>query len=232
MFPMLMTAAGTLAPAKVFVIGGGVAGLQAIATARRLGAVVEAYDIRPEVKEQVESLGARFVELPLDVKETQDAGGYAKAMDEGFLARQRELMARVIAHSDVVIATASVPGKQAPVLVTREMVEGMHPGSVIVDVAAEQGGNCEVTRAGQTVLHAGVSVIGPLNISAQVPSHASQMLARNIANFLALIVKKGELVLDLSDPIVSETLVARGGQVVGPLIRAALGMPELGPAAS
>ena len=181
MFPMMMTAGGTLTPARVFVIGGGVAGLQAIATARRLGAVVQAYDVRPAVKEQVESLGGKFVELPIEAGDAQDAGGYAKAMDEAFYARQREMMAKVIAGCDVVIATAAVPGKKAPVLITAEMVDGMPPGSVVVDVAAEQGGNCEVTRAGENVVRNGVTVMGPVNLAASVPYHASQMYARNVS---------------------------------------------------
>jgi NAD(P) transhydrogenase subunit alpha len=225
MFPMMMTAGGTLTPARVFVIGGGVAGLQAIATARRLGAVVQAYDVRPAVKEQVESLGGKFVELPLEAGDAQDAGGYAKAMDESFYRRQREMMAKVIAACDVVISTAAVPGKKAPVLITAEMVDGMPPGSVIVDVAAEQGGNCEVTRAGEDVVRNGVTVMGPVNLAASVPNHASQMFARNVSNFLALIVKDGALAIDTADDIVRETLVARGGEVVHPRVREALGLP-------
>jgi NAD(P) transhydrogenase subunit alpha len=224
LFPMMMTAGGTLAPAKVFVIGGGVAGLQAIATARRLGAVVEAYDVRPAVKEQVESLGARFVELPLETRDSQDAGGYARAMDEDFYRRQRETMARVVAEQDVVIATAAVPGRKAPVLITAEMVDAMRPGAVIVDVAAEQGGNCELTRPGAELTRGGVSVLGPLNLAAAVPHHASQLHSRNLANFLALIVKGGALSLDLNDEIVRETLVARDGQVVHARLREALGL--------
>jgi proton-translocating NAD(P)+ transhydrogenase subunit alpha len=227
LFPMLMTAAGTLAPAKVFVIGAGVAGLQAIATAKRLGAVVEAYDVRPAVKEQIESLGARFVELAIEAKDSQDAGGYAKAMDEAFYARQRELLGQALADQDVVIATAAVPGKKAPLLITANAVDGMKPGSVIVDVAAEQGGNCEVTKPGETVLRNGVSVIGPLNLSSSVPAHASQMFARNVVNFLGLIVKKGALSIDLADDIVRETLVARDGEVLNPRLREALGLPAL-----
>lgn len=222
MFGMLMTAGGTLAPAKVLVMGVGVAGLQAIATARRLGAVVQAYDIRPAVKEQVQSLGAKFVELPLETQDAQDAGGYAKAMGDDFLKRQRELMGKVVAGSDVVIATAAVPGKKAPVLVTADMVDAMQPGSVIVDVAAEQGGNCELTRPGDTVTRNGVTVLGPLNPAAAVPGHASQMYAKNLANFLALLVKDGGFVLDLNDDIVRETLVARGGEIANPRVREAL----------
>jgi NAD(P) transhydrogenase subunit alpha len=231
LFPMLMTAGGTLAPARVFVIGGGVAGLQAIATVRRLGAVVEAYDIRPAVKEQVESLGAKFVELPLDTAGAQDAGGYAKAMDESFYNRQRETMARVVAASDAVVSTAAVPGKKAPILITADMVDGMRPGSVIVDVAAEQGGNCELTKPGEVVVRKGVTILGPVNLAASVSSHASQMHAKNIANFLGLLVKKGVLSVDVGDEIVRETLVARGGDVVHPRLRESLGLPALAEAA-
>lgn len=227
MFPMMMTAGGTLTPARVFVIGGGVAGLQAIATARKLGAVVQAYDVRPAVKEQVESLGGKFVELPIEAGDSQDAGGYAKAMDESFYRRQRETMAKVIAGCDVVIATAAVPGKKAPVLITGEMVDAMPPGSVIVDVAAEQGGNCEITVAGKDVVRNGVTVMGPVNLAASVPYHASLMFARNVSNFLALIVKEGALKVDTADDIVRETLVARGGEVVHPKVREALGLPAL-----
>jgi NAD(P) transhydrogenase subunit alpha len=229
MFPMLMTAGGTLAPARVLVIGAGVAGLQAIATAKRLGAVVQAYDVRPAVKEQVESLGAKFVELPLDAGEAQDKGGYAKAMDESFYRRQRETMAKVVAASEVVIATAAVPGKKAPVLITGEMVDAMPPGAVVVDVAAEQGGNCEVTRAGETVMRGGVTVLGPVNLPATIPNHASQMFGRNIASFLALLVSAGELEIDTDDEIVRETLVTRGGEVVHPRVREALGLAALPP---
>jgi NAD(P) transhydrogenase subunit alpha len=227
MFPMLMTAGGTLAPARVFVIGAGVAGLQAIATARRLGAVVEAYDVRPEVKEQIESLGAKFVELPIETGNAQDKGGYAKVMDDAFYRRQRETMTRAVAGADVVITTAAIPGKKAPVLITADMVTGMRPGSVIVDVAAEQGGNCEVTQPGETVIKGGVTVLGPVNMASSVPTHASQMHARNTANFLALVVKGGVLTLDLSDEIVAATLVSRGGEVVHPRLREALGLPAL-----
>ncbi|MCR4414875.1 MAG: Re/Si-specific NAD(P)(+) transhydrogenase subunit alpha [Thermoguttaceae bacterium] len=216
MFPMLMTAAGTLTPARVFVVGAGVAGLQAIATARRLGAVVSAYDVRPAVKEQVQSLGARFVEMPLESSQAEAAGGYARAMDEDFYRRQRELMHRVVAESDVVIATAAVPGQRAPVLVTEAMVAAMAPGSVIVDLAAERGGNCELTQPGQTVVRHGVSILGPLNLPAEVPDHASQMYAKNVTNFLLHLVNDGQVRLDLEDPIVAETLVARDGRVVHP----------------
>jgi NAD(P) transhydrogenase subunit alpha len=219
MFPMLMTAAGTLTAAKVFIVGAGVAGLQAIATARRLGAKVEAYDVRPAVKEQVQSLGARFVEMPLETADAEDKGGYAKAQDESFYRRQREMMLRVVAASDVVITTALIPGKKAPILVTREMAEGMPPGSVIVDLAAERGGNCALTRPDEVVVHNGVTIVGPSNPAALVPNHASQMYAKNIVTFLNhLLGKEGAtkpaLELDLSDEITRETLLTRGGQVV------------------
>jgi NAD(P) transhydrogenase subunit alpha len=223
-FPMLTTAAGTLAPARVLVVGAGVAGLQAIATARRLGAVVEAYDVRPAVKEQVESLGAKFVELPVEQVAAEDAGGYAKAQDETFYRRQQELMAKVVAASDVVITTALVPGRKAPVLVTAAMVEGMAPGSVVVDLAAEQGGNCELTQAGEVVVAHGVSVVGAVNLPATVPQHASQMYARNVATFLQHLVKEGAVRLDADDQITRETLVTRDGQVVNPRVREALGI--------
>jgi NAD(P) transhydrogenase subunit alpha len=209
------------------VIGAGVAGLQAIATARRLGAVVEAYDVRPAVKEQVESLGAKFVELPLETGDTQDKGGYAKAMDDEFYERQRATMARVVSASDVVIATAAVPGKKAPVLVTADMLAAMRPGSVVVDVAAEQGGNCEVTQAGATIEHRGVTVIGLVNAAAAVPTPASQMYGRNLANFLSLLVKDGALVTSLQDEILRESLVVRDGEVVSARVREALGLPAL-----
>ena len=223
LFPMLMTAGGTLAPSKVFIIGVGVAGLQAIATARRLGAVVSAYDVRPAVKEQVESLGARFIELPIETESAQDKGGYAQAQDEDFYRRQRELMAGAVAENDVVITTAAVPGKKAPILVTTEMVEKMRPGSVLVDVAAEQGGNCEATRAGETVVCGGARVIGLLNPASAVAGHASQMFSKNLENFLKLIVKDGELTIDLEDEIVAGALVVRSGEVVNERVREVLG---------
>jgi NAD(P) transhydrogenase subunit alpha len=191
MFPMLTTAAGTIPPARVLVVGAGVAGLQAIATARRLGAVVSAYDVRPAVKEQVQSLGARFVELPLDTAGAEAKAGYARAQDEAFYRRQRELMARVVAESDVVITTAVVPGRKAPVLVTADMVRGMTPGSVIIDMAAERGGNCELTRMHETVREHGVTIIGPVNLASSVPYHASQMYARNLTAFLLHLTRAG-----------------------------------------
>jgi NAD(P) transhydrogenase subunit alpha len=216
MFPMLMTAAGTIAPSKVLVLGAGVAGLQAIASARRMGAVVTGYDVRPAVKEQVESLGAKFLELPLDTGQTQDQGGYAKQQDEEFYRRQRELMSRALAEHDVVITTAAIPGKRAPVLVTAEMVARMPPGSVIVDLAAERGGNCELTQAGETVLVHGVTILGPLNLPSAVACHASQMYAKNITTFFLHLAAGGSFQFDLSDEITRETLVVRDGAVVHP----------------
>jgi H+-translocating NAD(P) transhydrogenase subunit alpha len=226
-FPMLTTAAGTITPAKVLVIGAGVAGLQAIATARRLGAVVSAYDLRPAAKEQVQSLGGRFVELPIEAADAQDAGGYAKAQDEEFYRRQRELLAKVIAESDVVITAAVVPGKKSPVLVTKEMVAGMAPGSVVVDLASERGGNCELTKPGEVILEHGVTVIGTFNFASTVPYHASQMYARNIAAFLQLIVKEGKLQLNPEDDIIKSTLVTQAGEIVNPRIREFFSLPEL-----
>ncbi len=225
LFPMLTTAAGTITPAKVFIVGAGVAGLQAIATARRLGAVVSAYDVRPAVKEQVQSLGAKFVEMALDTKAAEGAGGYAQAMDEDFYERQRELMTRVVAENDVVITTAAVPGKKAPVLITRQMVEAMAAGSVVVDIA-ERGGNCELTKPDESIVHHGVSILGPANLASAAPFHASQMYAKNITTFLANLLKDGKFVVDLTDEITRETLVARDGQVVHPRVRAALGLVE------
>ncbi|MFH1144647.1 MAG: Re/Si-specific NAD(P)(+) transhydrogenase subunit alpha [Candidatus Eisenbacteria bacterium] len=219
MFPMLVTAAGTVIAARVFVIGAGVAGLQAIASARRLGAIVEAYDVRPAVREQVESLGAKFVEFKLETAEAEDQGGYAKALGEEFYRRQREMMAQVVAANDVVIATAVVPGKPAPVLITRAMVEGMAPGSAIVDLAAEQGGNCELTRPGLSIQHRGVTIVGPINIASTVPFHASQMYARNMTAFLRHLVRDGEVNLDPTDEIVAATLVTRDGEIVQPKVK-------------
>ena len=216
MFPMLMTAAGTIMPARVLVVGAGVAGLQAIATARRLGAVVSAYDIRPAAREQVESVGGRFVELPLETADAEDARGYARARDETFYQRQRELMARVVAASDVVITTAVVPGRKAPVLVTGDMVTAMEPGSVIVDLAAERGGNCELTRAGETVVAHGVTIVGAVNLAGAMPYHASQMYARTLVAFVLHLLKDGAIAVDLEDEITRETLVTRGGEVVHP----------------
>ena len=220
-FPMLMTAAGTLTPAKVFVVGAGVAGLQAIATAKRLGAAVSAYDVRPAVKEQVQSLGAKFIELDLETKGAEDQRGYAKAMDEEFYRKQREMMARVVAESDVVITTASVPGKKAPILITRDMVAGMALGSVIVDLAAERGGNCELTQPGQTVTEKGVTILGPVNLPSEIPYHASQMYSRNITTFFLHLCKSGSIPYESEDEIIRDTLVVRDGQLVNSMVLAA-----------
>jgi len=226
MFPMMMTAAGTIAPARAFVIGAGVAGLQAIASAKRLGAIVKAYDIRPAVKEQVESLGGKFVELDLETEKAEDKGGYAKAMDEEFYRKQRELMAEVLKESDVVITTASVPGKKAPTLITRDMVGGMARGSVIVDLAAEQGGNCELTKAGETIDSNGILIRGPVNIPAMIPYHASQMYARNLQSFVKNLVKEGEINLNMEDEIISETMISKDGHVQNQRLKEALGKSE------
>ena len=213
MFPLMTTAAGTLTPSRVFVVGAGVAGLQAIATARRLGAPVEAYDVRPAAREQVQSVGGKFVELPLETGDAEGQGGYAKAQDEAFYHRQREMMAKVVAASHVVITTAAVPGKKAPVLVTADMVRSMVPGSVVVDLAAERGGNCELTRADEVVLEQGVTILGPTNLPATVPYHASQMYAKNVTTFLQHLTRDGQLVVDTADEITRETLVAHDGQL-------------------
>jgi NAD(P) transhydrogenase subunit alpha len=223
-FPMLTTAAGTITPARVLVIGAGVAGLQAIATSRRLGAVTSAYDLRPAAKEQVQSLGGRFVELPIEAKDAQDAHGYARAQDETFYQRQRELLGRVVKESDVVITAAVVPGKKSPVLVTEEMVKGMAPGSVIFDLAAERGGNCELTQAGETVIRHGVTIIGAINVASGVPYHASQMYARNVTAFLLHLIKDQKLQLNIDDEIVHDTLVTQGGEVVNSRVRDFFGM--------
>ncbi len=219
MCPMMMTAAGTIAPARVFVVGAGVAGLQAIASARRLGAKVEAYDVRPAVKEQINSLGAKFVELPLETGAAEDKGGYAKAQDETFYQRQREMMIKVVGASDLVITTAAIPGKKSPVLITEEMVKAMAPGSVIVDLAAERGGNCELTQADQTIVAHGVTIMGPTNLPATVPYHASQMYSRNIVTFVQHLVKNGQLSFDMEDEITRETLVTRNGEVAYARVR-------------
>ena len=226
MFPMMMTAAGTVTPARVFVVGAGVAGLQAIASARRLGAKVDAYDVRPAVKEQVESLGAAFVDLPLDTAGSEDAGGYAKARDEAFYARQREMMGRVVAGSDVVITTALVPGRPAPVLVTDDMVAGMAAGSVVVDLAAERGGNVEPSRPDEVVTAHGVTVLGPTNLPSTVPYHASQMYARNVSALLLHLVEGGSVAIDPDDDITAGTLVSRDGEVVHPRVRELLDRPD------
>jgi NAD(P) transhydrogenase subunit alpha len=227
MFPMLTTAAGTITPARVFIIGAGVAGLQAISTARRLGAVASAYDMRPAAKEQVQSLGGRFVELPIEAKDAQDERGYGKAQDESFYQRQRELLGRVIAESDVVITAAVVPGKKPPVLVTSAMVASMAPGSVIVDLAAERGGNCELTKAGEVIVASGVTIVGYINLASRVPYHASQMYARNLTAFLVHLFKDGKLQLNLEDEIVRDTLLTRGGEVVNARVREFFSLPAL-----
>ncbi len=226
-FPMMTTAAGTVTPARILIIGVGVAGLQAIATTRRLGAVVSAYDMRPAAKEQVQSLGGRFVELPLEAKNAQDARGYGTAQDESFYAKQRELLGRVIAESDVVITTAVVPGKKAPVLVTADMVKGMAPGSVIFDLASERGGNCELTRPGETLVAHGVTIIGRINIATEVPYHASQMYARNLSAFLLNLVKDGKIRPASEDDIIRETLLTRDGEIVNSRVREFFALPEL-----
>jgi NAD(P) transhydrogenase subunit alpha len=234
MFPMLMTAAGTITPAKAFVLGVGVAGLQAISTAKRLGAVVSAYDVRPAVKDQILSVGAKYVSLDVEAGAAEDKGGYAKAMDEAFYRRQRELMKEVIREHDVVISTAAVPGKRAPILITKEMVEAMAPGSVIVDIAAVRGGNCELTQPGETVVHNGVTILGPTNFAAMAPYHASQMFSANVTTFLRHLM--GFLPLaagpapNIEDEIVRETLVAHGGEVVHPRVREMAGLAPLEPA--
>ena len=225
-FPMLTTAAGTLTPAKVLVIGAGVAGLQAIATARRLGAVVSAYDMRPAAKEQVKSLGGRFVELPITAQNAEDARGYGTAQDESFYVRQRELLTRAVAENDIVITTAVVPGKKAPVLITSDMIANMAPGSVIVDLAAERGGNCEATRAGEIVVEHDVKIIGHINLASEVPYHASQMYARNLTAFVLHLVKDGRLRTN-DDEIVRETLLTDQGEIVNRRVREFFGLPEL-----
>jgi NAD(P) transhydrogenase subunit alpha len=225
-FPMLKTAAGTITPAKVFVIGAGVAGLQAIATARRLGSVVSAYDVRPAVKDQIVSVGAKFISLDVEATAAEDKGGYAKVMDEAFYRRQRELMLEVVREQDVVISTAAVPGKKAPVLITKEMVEAMAPGSVIMDIAAVRGGNCELTRPGETVVHNGVTILGPTNFASMAPYHASQMFSANAITFLKHLIGFLPLTNDVTDDIVVDTLVTHGGEVTNTRVREALGLPE------
>jgi NAD(P) transhydrogenase subunit alpha len=226
-FPMLTTAAGTITPGRVLVIGAGVAGLQAIATARRLGALASAYDLRPAAKEQVQSLGGRFVELPIEAKDAEDARGYARAQDETFYKRQRDLLGKVVAESDVVISAAVIPGKKPPILVTKEMVASMAPGSVIVDLAGERGGNCELTRPGEIVVEYGVTIIGWFNLASTVPYHASQMYARNVSAFLVHLVKEGKLQLNKEDEIIRETMLTRGGEVVNARVREFFSLPPL-----
>jgi NAD(P) transhydrogenase subunit alpha len=228
-FPMLTTAAGTITPGRVLVIGCGVAGLQAIATARRLGAVVSAYDLRPVVKEQVQSLGGRFVELDVRAEDAQDERGYARAQGEDFYNRQRELLGKVVAESDVVITTAVVPGKKPPVLVTKAMVAAMRPGSVIVDLAAERGGNCELTSSEERTVMDGVTIIGLINVASTVPYHASQLYARNITAFLLHLIKEGKLQLNMDDQIVRDTVVTRAGEVVNSRLREFYSLPALQP---
>ena len=226
-FPMLTTAAGTITPGRVLVIGAGVAGLQAIATARRLGAVTSAYDLRPAAKEQVQSLGGRFVELPIEAKDAEDARGYAKPQGEDFYRRQRELLGKVVAENDVVITAAVIPGKKSPLLVTADMVKGMAPGSVIVDLAAERGGNCELTKPGEEIVVHGVTIIGWFNLASSVPYHASQMYSRNLSAFLMHLVKDGKLSLDTNDEIIRETLLTQGGEVVNKRVREFFSLPAL-----
>jgi len=221
-FPLLMTAAGTVTPAHVFVIGAGVAGLQAIATAMRLGAVVEAYDTRPAVKEQVESLGAKFADLGLETSDAEAKSGYAKAQTEEFYKKQQEMMIRYVTAADVVIPTALIPGQRAPVLITEEMVRGMRPGSVIIDLAAEQGGNCALTVPGQEVVKYGVVILGPLNLPSTMPFHASQLYARNTTNFLAHLLKDGAIRLDLSDELTRGPLVTHQGEILHEAVKARL----------
>jgi NAD(P) transhydrogenase subunit alpha len=229
LFPMLMTAAGTLAPAKVFVIGAGVAGLQAIATARRLGAVVEAYDVRAAAGEQVRSLGAKFLDVDLGGINTEGGGGYAAELSEEALDRGRDLITKTAAHSDVIVTTAQVPGRPAPLLLRRAAVEAMRPGSVLVDLAAPAGGNCELTKPGITQTIGGVTLMAPLNLPAQVPVHASQLYAKNILNFLGLIVKKGELSIDLSDEVLAGACVAHDGKPVNPRVAKLLESAQIAP---
>ncbi len=226
-FPMMTTAAGTITPARAFVIGAGVAGLQAISTARRLGAVASAYDMRPAAKEQVQSLGGRFVELPIEAQNAQDARGYGTAQDETFYARQRELLTKVVAESDIVITAAVIPGKKSPVLITAGMVKGMAPGSVIVDLAAERGGNCELTQMSKTVVEHGVTIIGTINLAGSVPYHASQMYARNLTTYLTYMVKEGKLQLNPQDEIIRETMITNGGEIVNTRVRDFFKLPAL-----
>ncbi|MBA3981070.1 MAG: NAD(P)(+) transhydrogenase (Re/Si-specific) subunit alpha [Alcanivorax sp.] len=228
MFPMNMTAAGTLNAARVFVMGAGVAGLQACATAKRLGAVVEAYDVRPAAREQILSVGAKPVELDLDTGAAEGSGGYAKAQGEDFLKRQRELMTEVVAQMDVVITTAAVPGAKSPILVTEDMVKAMKPGSVIIDLAAERGGNCDLTEMGKTVVKHDVIIVGPVNVPSTIAFHASQMFGKNLENLLGLLInKEGQLNLDFEDQIVQDTVVAHEGDVPQARLRELLGLPAL-----
>jgi NAD(P) transhydrogenase subunit alpha len=221
-FPMMMTAAGTISPAKVFVVGAGVAGLQAIATARRLGAVLEAYDVRPVVKEQIESLGARFAVMPVETKDAQDAGGYAKAQTQEFYQKQQKFLAERAAASDVIITTALIPGQRAPILISEEAVKGMRTGSVVVDIAAERGGNCALTEPGKTVVKYGVTIIGPLDLPSTMAPQASQLYSRNITSFLAIMIKDGSLNIDVKDDLVRGPLVINKGELVHPATKTAI----------
>ncbi len=223
MFPMMMTAAGTIKPAKVLVLGAGVAGLQAIATAHRLGAVVEAFDVRPAVKEQVQSLGAKFVEVQAPQEDAEDKGGYAKEMSAAYKEKQQEAVARHVKENDIAISTALIPGKPAPVLITAAMVRAMRPGSIIVDLAAEAGGNCELTKPGKTVVENGVTILAPTNLPSSIAYHASQMYSRNVGSFLQDLVKDGKIELNMEDECVSGTLITHGGKVVHPRVREAMG---------
>jgi H+-translocating NAD(P) transhydrogenase subunit alpha len=227
MFPMMTTAAGTITPAKVFVMGAGVAGLQAIASARRLGAVVSATDVRAAVKEQVQSLGAKFVETPVEAGKAEGAGGYAQTLDEETYQKQREAMSKVVAESDVLITTAAIPGRKAPILVTADMVRLMQPGSVIVDLAAERGGNCELTQPGETVVVDGVTILGPSNLPSEVPYHASQMFGKNVVTFLQHLLSLGlPGKVNTEDEITRETLICRDGVVMNSRVRQLLGMTD------
>ncbi len=221
LFPLMMTAAGTISPAKVFILGAGVAGLQAIATARRLGALVDAYDVRPVVKEQVMSLGAKFAEMPVEAKDAQDAGGYAKAMGEEFTRKQQEFLAQRAKTADVVITTALIPGARAPILITEEAVKGMRPGSVIVDLAAEAKGNCAITEPGKTVVKYGVTIHGPLNLPSTMAPESSRLYSRNISGLLQIMLKEGKLTIDTKDDVIKGSMVINAGQVVhGPTLKA------------
>ncbi|MCC5915069.1 MAG: Re/Si-specific NAD(P)(+) transhydrogenase subunit alpha [Balneolaceae bacterium] len=217
--PMMMTAAGTIPPAKALVLGAGVAGLQAIATAKRLGAVVEAFDVRPVVKEQVESLGAKFVEVPIEEEETESGGGYAKELSDRNKERQREVIHQHVRKSDIVITTALIPGRPAPLLITKAMVDDMSPGSVVVDIAAEQGGNCELTKAGETVIHKGVKVIGPLNLPSSLASHASKLYSKNILSLTSLLIQEGEPDFNFGDDIILNATVTHKGELISPFVK-------------
>jgi len=230
MFPMMMTAAGTIKPVKLFVIGAGVAGLQCIASAKRAGAIVSAFDVRPEVKEQIESLGAKFVEI--EVADASGEGGYARELTEDEKKKQRELMADTVAESDVVITTAAVPGKKAPMLISSDVVNRMKGGSLIVDMAAERGGNCESTRPDETVVQNGVTILGLTNMASAIPYHASQMFSKNVSNLLKLLVKDGELSVDMKDDIIAGTLETDGGEIIHPMAREVFGLPKLETAAA